>query len=236
MKPARNLQAEPFTGPDRRDSLRFELPITEPMKHFRHYFGFLIVLLPLAIFQGCTVLIDPGTLPPSEAGVDFSDPVLNQRRIFVVGDITDVAAAKVIRELLFLDAQNNRPIDLYLMTPGGDLKAAFAIEHAMRMIHSKVNTYALGECNSGGAMLLAAGTGDRQAFFDTVVIIHGLEPRNKPPARYIELTQESYTAFWRDRARLPEAWLPIPNGKTFILTAEQALDYGLIDKIIAKRP
>jgi len=194
----------------------------------------LAAVLAASVFPGCTVLLNPGSATRPEARSDFSDPVLNQRRVFLVGHITEATGAEAIRQLLFLDAQNDQPIDLYLMTPGGDLNVAFAVVHTMGLMRSRVNTCALGECNSAGAVLLAAGTGLRQAFPDSIVVIHGMEANRHPPAQYVELTQASYTAFWRCRARLPGSWLPIPQGKLLFLTAQQALDYGVIDRIVAR--
>jgi ATP-dependent Clp protease protease subunit len=193
------------------------------------------VLLASVLVQCCSVLVPPESLPRPETRLETSDPVLNQGRIFVVGDITEESAAEVIRQLLYLDAQGQETIRLYLMTPGGDLKAVFAVLNTLQMIQSRVDTYALGECNSGGAVLLAGGTGKRRAFPDSTIVIHGMEIRRKTPARYVELTQEAYTAFWRQHAGLPESWLPIPPGKFFILSAREALEYGLIDEIIALR-
>jgi len=194
----------------------------------------LAAVLAASLFQGCTVLVNPGSAPQPEARTDFSDPVLNQRRVLVVGNITEATGAEAIRQLLFLDAQSDEPIDLYLMTPGGDLKVAFAIMHTFGTMRSRVNTCALGECNSAGAVLLAAGTGLRKAFPDSIVVIHGMGVSRNPPAQYVELTQASYTAFWRCRTRLPDSWLPIPQGGLHFLTAQQALDYGVIDRIMAR--
>lgn len=194
-----------------------------------------VVLLASVLFQGCSVLVAPESIPRPETRLESSDPVLNQRRIFLVGAITEESAAEVIRQLLYLDAQGHETIRLYLMTPGGDLNAVFAVLNTLQIIESRVDTYALGKCNSGGAVLLAAGTGKRRAFPDSTIVIHGMEIKRKPPARYVELTQESYTAFWRRHARLPESWLPIPPGKLFILSAQEALEYRLIDEIIALR-
>jgi ATP-dependent protease ClpP protease subunit len=104
----------------------------------------------------------------------------------------------------------------------------------MELMRSRVNTCALGECNSAGAVLLAAGTGLRQAFPDSIVAIHGMGISRNPPAKYVELTQASYTAFWRRRTRLPGAWLPLPQGGLHFLTAQQALDYGVIDGIVVR--
>ena len=201
------------------------------LKSLRPWMG---LLLSAGLWTGCTVLVDPGHVPKPDLTVDLADPVLNRRRVFVVGTLTSASAAETVRQLLHLDAQSSEPIDLFLMTPGGDLKAAFAVEHAFQMIRSKVNTVALGECNSGGAVLLAAGTGERRAFPDSVIVVHGMVPKNHPPARYTELTQEAYTDFWHRCARLPESWLPLPQGRVFVLSAREALEYGLIDRIEAR--
>jgi len=196
-----------------------------------------LLLIGLVFAQGCTVMMES---PPSDiastmkasAKVDFTDPVLNQRRILLVGKITDRVAEEIIRKLFYLDAQSAEPIDLYLLTPGGELKAAFSIEQTFHLIRSRVRTFALSECNSGGAVLLASGTGERAAFRGSIVVIHGMKVSGRPPLGFTEAVQDAYTSFWRRRARLPSAWLPLPHGATHVLTAEQALEFGVIDRIL----
>ena len=166
--------------------------------------------------------------------IDFADPVLLHRQILLFGDIDDEAARRAVQELLFLDGQSQNPIDLFLMTPGGEFKSAFSIEEVMRLIQSPVNTYALSECNSGGALLLAAGTGKRKAFRGAMIIVHGVKVHGKPPHGALEQIQNAYTQFWRERTHLPEAWLPIPPDTIHVLSAEQALQYGLVDELIGK--
>jgi hypothetical protein len=125
------------------------------------------------------------------------------------------------------------------MTPGGDLKAAMSIENAMGLIRSRVNTYAFSDCSSGGAMLLAAGTGKRSAFRGAMIVVHGMKIDDnlaKEHKDYVDGLQAYYTAFWQQRARLPAQWLPIPLNTLHCLTAEQALEYGLIDTIIERQP
>lgn len=205
----------------------------------KHTFTFSPVLLLLAwAFQGCTIVVpSPQTsVPQSGSSVTFSDPVLNQRRILLFGEISERVAAETIQKLFYLDAQREAPIDLYLMTPGGDMKAALAIENTIRLIHSRVNTYALWECNSGGALLLAAGTGQRAAFRGAIILVHGLKVHGSPPNGYLDGIQAYYTTFWRQRAKLPAQWLPIPLNALHCLTAEQALEYGLIDRILPGQP
>jgi ATP-dependent protease ClpP protease subunit len=200
--------------------------------------SFLFALVFAALFNGgCTIqLFDSNDVwrAKTQSPVDFADPVLNRRQILLFGDIDEKAAERTIQKLLFLEGKGHEPIDLYLMTPGGEFKSAFAIEHVMRSIKSLVNTYALSECNSGGAVLLAAGTGRRKAFRGATVIVHGMKVRGKPPVELTRQIQDGYTRFWRERARLPESWLPLPPDILHVLSAEQALEYRIVDEIIER--
>jgi ATP-dependent Clp protease, protease subunit len=171
---------------------------------------------------------------PADAIVDFNDPVLNHRQILLFGMLDQRTAEITIQKLLYLDAKNHEPIDIYLQTPGGEFKDAMAIEQTMRLIQSPVNTYAMSECNSGGVVLLAAGTGKRRAFHGAVVIVHGMKIVGQAPADLIDRVQDAYTDFWRQHAKLPEAWLPLPRDIMHVLSAEQALEFGLVDEVITK--
>jgi ATP-dependent Clp protease protease subunit len=110
-----------------------------------------------------------------------------------------------------------------------------AIEQVMRVIRSPVNTYALSECNSGGAYLLTAGTGKRRAFRGALIMVHGLSPHGEvPPPDFVKVLAKGYDDFWRKRARLPESWFPISSGTNHFLSAEQALEYGLVDEVVER--
>jgi len=187
-------------------------------------------------WQGCsTAPSTRGTempVAPTEVPVNFSDPVLNQRKIFLFGRITQRAAEAIIQKLFYLDGKSHEPIDLYLETPGDEKQDSLAIEHAFRLLKSPVNTWTLTGCNSGGALLLASGTGKRRAFRGAVIMLHGLTWRGNPPPEYTKPIQDDYTQLWRKRARLPESWLPLPFGVFHILSAEQALEYGIVDEVI----
>jgi ATP-dependent protease ClpP protease subunit len=195
----------------------------------------LTLVLAVLLQEGCVIsrgTPQDGPGSATAAHEEFADPVLLHRQILLFGNIDEPVAKRTIRELLFLDGQSHEPIDLYLMTPGGDLKGAFAIEETMRLIRSPVNTYALAECNSGGAMLLAGGTGKRRAFRGAMVIVHGIKVHGRPPAGVVDQIQDGYTRFWRARTRLPESWLPIPPGTLHVLSADQSLQYGIVDEIL----
>ena len=210
-------------------------------------FTILILFTGLGILlSGCSATIsvaqppqqnaESATTPSqSDARVNFNDPLLNGRKILLFGPIDQRSAEIVIQKLLFLDSKGHEPIELYLETPGGDMKYAWAVLQTITLIHSPVNTYALSECNSGGAMLLAGGTGKRRAFHGAVIVIHGLKPgvgAEKPPVAFVTDVQDSYTEFWRKCTRLPESWLPLPLDSLHILTAEQALKYGIVDEVV----
>ena len=171
--------------------------------------------------------------PPHEAvKVDFDDALLNQRKVLLIGPLDDQAAEVAIQKLLYLEAKSPQPIDLYLQTPGGQFKAAMAIEQVMRSLRCKVNTYALSECNSGGALLLAAGTGKRRAFRGGLIVVHAIKVVGKPPEDFTEGIQKSHNEFWRAHAKFPAEWLPLKDGKEYVLTAEEALKYGIVDEVI----
>ncbi|HEY5503875.1 MAG TPA: ATP-dependent Clp protease proteolytic subunit [Sedimentisphaerales bacterium] len=207
------------------------------MRTFKFIVPFLLVSLGL-LLPGCSTpqqSAKPEAAPQLDTRVDFNDPLLNSRKILLFGLIDQQTADVAIQKLLFLDSKGHDPIDLFLETPGGDMKYGWAIQQTIRLIHSPVNTYALSECNSSGAMLLAAGTGKRRTFHGAVIVIHGLQPGvagDKPPAAYVADIQDSYTDFWHKSAKLPESWLPLPFGIFHILTAEQALKCGIVDEVI----
>lgn len=191
-------------------------------------------LLSAALLTGCSIRIQPKADRSPHLHTELDDPVLQQRRVFLVGHVNNLSAAEVIRQLVHLDTLSEQTIHLDLLTPGGELASVQAIVHTLQTLRSRVDTCALGECNSGGAMLLAAGTGERTAFRDSIIVIHGIATDGKPPARYRELSQDGYTRFWRQNARLPEAWLPIPHDKLIFLNPEEALEYGIIDRIVER--
>jgi ATP-dependent Clp protease protease subunit len=200
----------------------------------------LTALLPVAalcvFFQGCytphPTRTSEKTASQSEVRVDLSDPVLNERKIFLFGRIDQRAAEATIHKLFYLDGKSHDPIDLYIESPGDTAQESLKIEHVVRILKSSVNTWTLTGCNSGGALLLASGTGKRRTFRGAVIMLHGLTWHGNPPPEYSKPIQDDYMQLWRKRARLPDAWLPFPFGVIHILSAEQALEYGIVDEVI----
>jgi ATP-dependent Clp protease, protease subunit len=201
-------------------------------------FTLLTVAALSGLLQGChtpqPARAPEKTVSQADARVDFSDPVLNRRQIFLFGRIDQCVAEMTVQKLMYLDGKSPDPIDLYIQSPGDEKQDSLVIEHAFRIIKSPVNTWTFTGCNSGGALLLASGTGKRRAFRGAVILLHGLTWRGNPPPEYTKPIQDDYTQLWRKRARLPESWLPFPFGVTHFLSAEQALEYGIVDEVIQR--
>lgn len=214
---------------------RVVLPVESMTNHRLNTFIASLGILLTGCYTPQTTHLSEAGIAQTDSRVDFADPVLNQRQILLFGSINQKAAERIIQRFLFLEAKSHDPIDLYLQTPGGEFKHFMAIEQILSRLQSPVNTFALSECNSGGALLLAAGTGKRRAFHGAVVILHGLKITGRPPPGLKEKIQDAYTDFWRRRTRLPKSWLPMPLDILHVLSAEQALEFGIVDEIIDRR-
>lgn len=212
-----------------------------PKKLFRvHDFACACSTLLLAgmatLLSGC-VFINAGsdhkcaTEGALAGSIDFKDPVLNQRKIMVTTMLNEPTARGIILKLQYLNSLGADPIDLYLDTDGGPIQNAFAIIDVMRSLKAPVNTWAVGNCNSGGAMVLVAGTGRRLAFPNAVIAVHGGKPVGKVPKAYLGIVDRQVETLWKQRAKLPDGWFPLRGDVTHFLAADEALQYGVIDEI-----
>ena len=161
------------------------------------------------------------------------DPLLKSRKILITSNINEFTANEVAARLLYLSAADpHRPIDLYLSTQGGWVDSAFTIIDAMELIDAPVNTWAIGGCYSAGALILAAGTGRRYATADAVLMVHAsLDEDNKRPYSYERLALQRYERIWREHAALPDDWFPLVGDEEYYLSAQEALQFKLIDEI-----
>ncbi|MFQ3671859.1 MAG: ATP-dependent Clp protease proteolytic subunit, partial [Verrucomicrobiia bacterium] len=170
--------------------------------------------LPLLVMVGCDVGPrgrDPGEVANAfverltesrllERPVDFSCPLLAQRIIVVTGEINELTSAWVCQKLLFLDAvDSSAPIDLYVKTFGGWQADAFAIIDVMQRISAPVNTWAMGDCSSSGAMILVAGTGVRRALPHALIMVHVVEERGEDPHSYERVSRLRFESFLKRR-------------------------------------
>jgi len=177
------------------------------------------------------LLAESGNLNP-HYGLDGA--LLESRKILLTTDINANSTKQVVGSLLLLDeADSDAPIDLYIRTNGGYYDDAFAIIDVMRTVSAPVNTYAVGGCHSAGVMILAAGTGTRTAYTDTLLMVH--DNLSKDGRRYSLDTKENerMRSFWSHFKQLPKSWFATVSDDTNYITAEEALGFGLVDAIFA---
>lgn len=175
-----------------------------------------------------------------ERVLDLYSRLLNDRIIFICGEIDDNLANIVISELLYLDSLNNDDISLYINSPGGSVTSGLAIYDTMNFIKSDVSTIGLGTCASMGAFLLSSGTkGKRFCLENTEVMIHEVLGGSKGQATEIKI-QADHILYLREKlnkilAKNTGNSLKRINNDTsrdHYLSADEAKDYGLIDDII----
>lgn len=177
-----------------------------------------------------------------ERAFDLYSRLLNDRIIFLSGEITDESANIIISELLYLDSTSHDDIYLYINSPGGSVSAGLAIYDTMNFIKSDVSTIVIGLAASMGAFLLASGTkGKRYALPNAEVMIHEVLGGAEGQATVIKIQAERILKL-RDKMNKLLAEL---TGKSIarinkdterdnFMSADAALEYGLIDKIMKK--
>ena len=178
-----------------------------------------------------------------ERSYDIFSRLLNDRIIFLSDEVNDATASLVVAQLLYLEAQDpDKDISFYINSPGGSVTAGMAIYDTMNFIKCDVSTVCIGMAASMGAFLLSAGTkGKRFALPNSEIMIHQPLGGAKGQATDIKIQAE---LILRTRDRLNKI-LADNTGKSIeeiardterdnYMTAEQALAYGLIDKVIDK--
>lgn len=181
-----------------------------------------------------------------ERSYDIYSRLLSDRIIFLGEEVSDKSAASVVAQMLFLESQDpEKDIELYINSPGGSISAGFAIYDTMQFVQCDVSTLCLGMAASFGAFLLAGGTkGKRMALPNAEIMIHqpAIGGGVKGQASDIQIVSDHIQ---RSKRRLNEI-LAQNTGKRVeeieaaterdnFLTAEEALDFGLIDKVISDR-
>ena len=181
-----------------------------------------------------------------ERSYDLYSRLLRDRIVFLTGEVNDQSASSVIGQLLFLESENpDKDIYLYINSPGGSVSAGFGIYDTMNYIKCDVSTICVGMAASMGAFLLAGGTkGKRIALPNSEIMIHqplgGLPGHNQ--ATDMKIATDNIL---RTKERLNRI-LSANTGKSMEeierdtdrnnwMTADQALEYGLIDHIFSSR-
>ncbi|MFD0871704.1 ATP-dependent Clp protease proteolytic subunit [Chlamydia abortus] len=176
-----------------------------------------------------------------ERAYDIYSRLLKDRIIFLGTPINDAVANTVIAQLLFLDAQDSdKDIHVYINSPGGSITAGMAIYDTMQFIKSDVSTICVGLAASMGAFLLAAGEkGKRFALPNSEIMIHqplgGAEGQASDieiRAKRILRMREKLNQILADRTGQPLEKIEKDTDRDYFMWADQAKEYGLVDKVI----
>ena len=176
-----------------------------------------------------------------ERSFDIYSRLLKERIIFITGEIYDQMADVVVAELLFLEAEDSEAdITIYIDSPGGVVTAGMSIYDTMHLVKCDVRTVCLGMAASMGAFLLSGGTkGKRYCLPNSEVMIHQPLGGAQGQATDIEITarniirlKEKMTRMIADNVGKPYEEVAADMERDHWLTAEEALAYGIVDKII----
>ncbi len=179
-----------------------------------------------------------------ERAYDIYSRLLKERVVFLVGPVNDQSANLVVAQLLFLESENpDKDISLYINSPGGSVSAGMSIFDTMNFIKPQVSTLCLGMAASMGAFLLAAGAkGKRFALPNSRVMIHqplggaqGQATDIEIHAREILRLRADLNKILTERTGQPLDKIERDTERDYFLTAAEAADYGLVDKVIAQR-
>ncbi len=179
-----------------------------------------------------------------ERSFDIFSRLLNDRIIFLSDEVNDTTASLVVAQLLFLEAQDpDKDIAFYINSPGGSVTAGMAIYDTMNFIKCDVSTICIGMAASMGAFLLSAGTkGKRIALPHSEIMIHqplggaqGQASDIKIRAELILRTRDMLNRILAANTGKSIEEIERDTDRDHFMTAEQALEYGIIDKIYEKR-
>ena len=179
-----------------------------------------------------------------ERSYDIYSRLLKDRIIFLDQEIDDHVASLVVAQLLFLEAEDpDKDICIYINSPGGSVTAGMAIYDTMKYIKPDVSTICVGLAASMGAFLLSSGTkGKRFALPNAEVMIHqplggarGQASDIKIHAEWILRTRENLNRILSENTGKPVDVIAVDTDRDNFMTADEAVEYGLIDKVIEKR-
>lgn len=179
-----------------------------------------------------------------ERSYDIFSRLLNDRIIVLSDEVNDATASLVVAQLLYLEGQDSeKDISLYINSPGGSVTAGFAIYDTMQYIKCDVSTICMGMAASMGAFLLSSGAkGKRFALPNSEIMIHQPSGGAQGQATEIEITakqilkiRERLNKILADNTGKPIDIIAKDTERDNFMSADEALDYGLVDKILYKR-
>lgn len=179
-----------------------------------------------------------------ERSYDIYSRLLKERVIFLVGPVNDYVANLVVAQLLFLESENpDKDISFYINSPGGSVSAGMAIYDTMNFIKPEVSTLCTGMAASMGAFLLASGAkGKRFSLPNSKVMIHQPSGGSQGQATEIEIqareilkTREQLNKILAEKTGQPLERIARDTERDYYMSADESVEYGLIDKVISKR-
>jgi len=179
-----------------------------------------------------------------ERAYDIYSRLLKERVVFLVGPVNDTTANLVVAQLLFLESENpDKDIYFYINSPGGSVTAGMGIYDTMQFIKPDVSTLCIGQAASMGAFLLAAGAkGKRFALPNSRVMIHqpmggfqGQASDIEIHAREILYLRSRLNSLLSQHTGQPLEVIERDTDRDFFMAADAAVEYGLVDKVLAKR-
>lgn len=179
-----------------------------------------------------------------ERSYDIFSRLLNDRIIVLSDEVNDATASLVVAQLLYLEGQDpEKDISLYINSPGGSVTAGFAIYDTMQYIKCDVSTICMGVAASMGAFLLSSGAkGKRFELPNSEIMIHQPSGGAQGQATEIEITakqilkiRERLNKILADNTGKPIDIIAKDTERDNFMSADEALDYGLVDKILYKR-
>ena len=182
-----------------------------------------------------------------ERSYDIFSRLLSDRIVFLGEEVSDMSASLIIAQMLFLEAQDpEKDIQLYINSPGGSVSAGFAIYDTMQYIKCDVSTICIGLAASFGAFLLAGGTkGKRITLPNAEIMIHqpaihgngiqGQATDIKITSDHIQKSKERLNSILAENTGKSIEEIALATERDNYMSATEAMDFGLIDKIIDKR-
>ena len=180
----------------------------------------------------------------SERSYDIFSRLLKDRIIFIDGEVNDTTADLVVAQILYLESENpDKDISIYINSPGGSVTAGLAIYDTMQYVKCGIQTICLGQAASMGAFLLAGGSkGKRFALPSSRVMIHqpwggvqGQESDISIQAKEICRLKQLTIKYFAEHTGKPESEIAADMERDFFMSAEDALSYGIVDKVMQGR-
>lgn len=177
--------------------------------------------------------VDSGVIADAN---NIDGDLLQQRILILSKEVNQYSSKRITAQLLLLNSQDSSaPIDLYINTMGGWLDDAFAIVDIIKHIEAPVNTIGYGGVSSAGAIILAAGTGARSAMPNTIVMVHANVEAGEGSFDGSTLDFQRFRQFWSQNSKVPMSWIDTIEDEEYYLSAQEALNYQIIDAILPPR-